>query len=246
LTAQPAAASTVQEIVARGTVRIGVLTGAPPYGTVDERGNPAGYDVDVANLVATYLGVRAELVPLTPPARIPALQAGRVDFLVSTLAPTPTRAQTVMFTMPYNAFQMVILSNRRATYARIGDLAGKRVGVNRGSSQETALQRENIPGLTIVRYEDDSTVMQALIAGQIDAAAIPDVIARDLIRQRPNLDLAIKFVFFQQPNSMAVRLDDFNLHQWLNNAIYSMKVSGDLNRIAERWTGAPLPELPVF
>ena len=51
-----ATAQTVDAIVAAGEVRIGVLTGAPPFGTIDERGNPAGYDVDVANLVAEYLG----------------------------------------------------------------------------------------------------------------------------------------------------------------------------------------------
>ena len=56
----PAAAQGVDDIVAAGEVRIGVLTGAPPFGTIDERGNPAGYDVDVANLVAEYLGVTAE------------------------------------------------------------------------------------------------------------------------------------------------------------------------------------------
>ena len=56
----PAIAQGVDDIVAAGEVRIGVLTGAPPFGTIDERGNPAGYDVDVANLVAEYLGVTAE------------------------------------------------------------------------------------------------------------------------------------------------------------------------------------------
>ena len=112
----PATAQGVDDIVAAGEVRIGVLTGAPPFGTIDERGNPAGYDVDVANLVAEYLGVTAKLVPLTPPARIPALEAGKVDFLVATLAPTPARARTVMFTMPYSAFRMVIAAPKGTTH----------------------------------------------------------------------------------------------------------------------------------
>eukprot|EP01133_Synstelium_polycarpum_P029785 gene29785-36626_t len=88
-------AVTLNDITSRGTVRIGVLTGAPPMGMVDEKGNPTGYDVDVANLIAGYLGVKAELVPLTPPSRIPALQTGKVDFLIATLAPTGERAKTV-------------------------------------------------------------------------------------------------------------------------------------------------------
>ena len=50
-------AVTPAEIQDRGTVRIGVLTGAPPMGMVDERGKPTGYDVDVANLVASMMVV---------------------------------------------------------------------------------------------------------------------------------------------------------------------------------------------
>ena len=55
-----------------------------------------------------------------------------------------------------------------------------------------------------------------------------------------------KFIFFNQPNSLTVRKDQFELHQWLNNAIYFIKNSGELDEIFRRWTGAALPELPVF
>ncbi|KDR91252.1 LacI family transcriptional regulator, partial [Agrobacterium tumefaciens GW4] len=105
-------AVSISEITARGKVKIGVLTGAPPMGMVDEKGNPSGYDVDVANLIGSYLSLPVELVPLTPPARIPALQTGKVDFLVATLAPTGERAKTVMFTQPYSAFNMDIISGK--------------------------------------------------------------------------------------------------------------------------------------
>ncbi|MGI4794482.1 MAG: transporter substrate-binding domain-containing protein, partial [Janthinobacterium lividum] len=91
-------AQTTAEIIKRGKVRIGVLIGSPPMGMVDSTGNPIGYDVDTANLLAKYMGVPVELTPLTPPARIPALQSGKIDFLVATLAPTPQRALTVDFT----------------------------------------------------------------------------------------------------------------------------------------------------
>ena len=73
-------AQTTAEIIKRGKVRIGVLIGSPPMGMVDSTGNPIGYDVDTANLLAKYMGVPVELTPLTPPARIPALQSGKIDF----------------------------------------------------------------------------------------------------------------------------------------------------------------------
>ncbi|SFV12966.1 transporter substrate-binding domain-containing protein [Pseudoduganella namucuonensis] len=238
-----ASAASVDEIVKRGSVRIGVLSGVPIYGTVDEAGNPAGYDIDVARTLAGYMGVKVELVPLTPPARIPALQAGKVDFLVATLAATPERAKAVMFTAPYSAFQMVIFANKSAPLATLADLNGKRIGVNRGSSQETALARANVPGLQIVRYQDDSTVVQALIAHQVDAAALPDGVAKDVMKQQANANLAIKFGFFNQPNAMAVRLEETEMRDWLNKSIVKMTGSGELNKISLKWTGNPLPDL---
>ena len=239
-------AQTTSEITKRGRVRIGVLTGAPPFGMIDAQGNPSGYDVDVANLIAKYLGVPADLVALTPPARIPALQAGRVDFLVATLAPTPARALTVDFTIPYNAFQMAIMAKKESKISKLEDLKDKTVGVNRGSSQEAALQKSAVPGTKITRFEDDSTTAQALIAGQIDSIAIPDVIGREIAKTRPDADMDIKFIYFQQPNSLAVRKGSDELRLWLNNVIYFIKVSGELDEICRKWTGAPLPNLPVF
>lgn len=243
---QGAQAQTTAEIVKRGKVRIGVLVGSPPMGMVDSTGNPIGYDVDTANLIAKYMGVPVELTPLTPPARIPALQSGKVDFLIATLAPTPQRALTVDFTQPYNAFQMAVVAKKGMAVASLADLKDHTIGVNRGSSQEAALQRLTIPGLKITRFEDDSTVVQALIAGQIETAAMPETVIIDFLKARPDADAQSKFIFFQQPNSMAVRKGADELRLWLNDTIYFMKVSGELDEIAKKWTGAGLPNMPVF
>ncbi|MGI4797861.1 MAG: transporter substrate-binding domain-containing protein [Janthinobacterium lividum] len=241
-----ASAQTTAEIIKRGKVRIGVLIGSPPMGMVDSTGNPIGYDVDTANLLAKYMGVPVELTPLTPPARIPALQSGKIDFLVATLAPTPQRALTVDFTQPYNAFQMAVVGKKTATLKSLDDVKNKTIGVNRGSSQEAALQRLNIPGAKITRFEDDSTVLQALISGQIESAAMPETVMIDYLKTRPDADVESKFIFFQQPNSIAVRKGSDELRLWLNDTIYFMKVSGELDEIARKWTGVGLPNMPVF
>jgi polar amino acid transport system substrate-binding protein len=123
------------------------------------------------------------------------------------------------------------------------DMKGKSVGVNRGSPQETALVKAAIPGLKIVRYEDDATVVQALISKQIDAAAIPGEVAKAVAKQPNGAGLGIQFTFFHQPNRMAVRLGDTAMRDRLNKAIQKMTASGELNAISEKWTGNPLPDL---
>lgn len=224
-------------------MKIGVLVGAPPFGSIDATGKPIGYDSDVANLVAKYLGVEATLVPLTPPARIPALEAGRVDFLVSTLAPTPERAKAVTFTIPYNIIQTGIYSAKGRKIKGWDDLKGLRVGVDNGSATVQILLDHNV---NVVRFQDDTTIMQALFSGQIDAFTTGDAQANAMLKLHPNADMEQKFVYSKQPNSMTVRKADTDLHQWLNNLIYYIKLNGQLNEISQRWIGEPLPELPTF
>jgi polar amino acid transport system substrate-binding protein len=242
-----ASAQNVQDIVKRGKARIGVLIGAPPYGSVDAQGNAVGYDADVAAVVGKYLGVPVEVVQLTPPARIPALESGKVDFLVATLAPTPERAKSVLFTIPYSMFQPGIYAHKDKNIKSWADLKGMKVGVNRGSSVEHELtSREKDLNLTIMRFEDDATVMMALFTGQVDAIAGPDAQANAAMKARNVTDVEQKFIFARQPNSMTVRKDQTDLRDWLNTVVAYMKNSGELDTISRKWVGIPLPELPTF
>jgi len=245
--AQQSGPITTADIIKRGKARIGVVTGAPPFGMVDPQGNPVGYDIDCARLLAKYLGVEAEITSLTPPSRIPALEAGKVDLLCATLGATPERARTVMFTMPYSAFRMMVMAKKDSPIRKLEDLAGKKVGVPRGTPQEQALMRKAPRGTQIIRFEDDATSAQALIVGQIDACGIPDTIGAEVAKTKPDAGLENKFLLFNQPNCMTVRKDQFEMRQWLQNTIYFMKGNGELDEIAVKWTGSPLPEnLPVF
>src|SRR5690606_37380788 len=72
-TAPPASAQTVDEIIQRGTIKIGVLASNPPLQQTDANGVTVGFDVDVANKLGEFLGVKVETVPLANAARIPAL-----------------------------------------------------------------------------------------------------------------------------------------------------------------------------
>jgi len=243
----PSHAQTVDEIVKRGTVRIGVLIGAPPYGSVDAQGNAVGYDADVATLIGKYMGVPVEMVQLPPPARIPALEAGKVDFLVATLGASPERAKVVMFSIPYSAFQQGVYSKKDTVIKGWDDLKGKKIGVVRGSPQENeSVKREKDLGLTILRFDDDSTTMQALFSGQVDAVAEPDGQANAAMKARSDANAELKFNYAIQPNAIAMHKDAFELHQWLNNFIYFIKLNGELDAISRKWLGSPLPNLPTF
>jgi polar amino acid transport system substrate-binding protein len=239
-------AQTVADIVKKGKVTIGVVSGVPPFGMADPQGNPVGYDVDVANLVAKYIGVPVEIVALTPPSRIPALESGKVDFLIATLGPTPERAKVVAFTIGYSSFDMTVFAPTAAKYVKLQDLASKKVGVPRGSPQDSNLTRLAVPGTTVVRFEDDATAAQALISGQVDAVVLPGSTGNDIFKARAAGKFGGKFALYAQASSMALRRDAHELRQWLNTTIYSMKQTGELDVLSRKWQGTPLANLPVF
>ena len=118
--------------------------------------------------------------------------------------------------------------------------------MTRGTTNDTALSRMAPAGTAIVRFEDDATVTQALLSKQVDAVSIPSTMALDIIKTRGAGKIEVRFSYSLQPNSMAVRRGDFELHQWLNNFIYYVKLNGELDAIARKWSGAPLPALPTF
>src|SRR5271166_4720222 len=127
----PASAQTVDEIISRGTINIGVLVDLPPYGILNDKQEPDGYDIEVAKLLGKYMGVKVNLVQLTSPNRIPFLVTNKVDLIVATFGVTPERAKQVMFSIPYSAIENVVFAPKDTHITSIQDLKGLRVGVPR-------------------------------------------------------------------------------------------------------------------
>jgi polar amino acid transport system substrate-binding protein len=67
-----------------------------------------------------------------------------------------------------------------------------------------------------------------------------------IAKANPSLQLEEKITLRRQANAIAVRLDAFELHQWINTFIYQIKLSGELDALNRKWIGVPLGDLPVF
>lgn len=248
--AKPAAAQTTDDISKKGKIAIGTLTGIPPYDTVDSSGNTAGFLVDLAKDVGKALGVPVEIVPVNNASRAAALESGRVDLLIAMMTATPERARTFLMTNPYGAYEMRFVANKSMKLTELNDLKGKRVSVPKGSTQEIAIAGFNIPGLELVRFEDDALALQALISGQVDASAQVAAVANDVIKKQKldSLEVKTQVPLYTLYWSMAVRKDAFQFWHWLNNFIYYQEVSGALDTLHKKWVGIPTPggKLPTF
>lgn len=241
-----ARAQTVDEITSRGTVNIGVLIDLPPYALLNDKQEPDGYDIEVAKLLAKYMGVKANLVQLTAPNRIPFLVTNKVDMIVATFGITPERAKQVMFSIPYSAIENTVYGPKDKAISKIDDLKGLRVGVPRGTVQDVILTGALGSNARMLRFDDTPSTYQALLTGQVDAMAETGLTFDGVMKQNPGANIAKKFILLRQPNGITMRANQFNLHQWVNTFIYYVKNNGELDALHRKWFGTPFPDLPVF
>ncbi len=243
---RPADAQTVDEILSRGTINIGVLVDLPPYGILNDKQEPDGYDIDVAKLLGSYLGVKVNLVQLTSPNRIPFLVTNKVDLIVATFGITPERAKQVMFSIPYSAIENVVFAPKGKPITKLEDLKGLRVGVPRGTVQDVIVSKTLGGSVKVARFDDDPSTYQALLTGQVDAIAETGLTGDLFYAQHPEGNIERKFTLLQQPNGITMRKDQYNLHQWVNTFVYFTKNNGELDVLYQKWFHKPLPNLPTF
>src|SRR6266436_2392791 len=110
--ASSAAAQTVDDIIKRGKVIVGVNTTTPIFGLIGADGQPEGYDPDVARLVGKYLGVQVEFVPVTGANRLPYLLTNRVDMVIALFGITPERALQALISGQIDVVGTGLLVNR--------------------------------------------------------------------------------------------------------------------------------------
>lgn len=165
------AADLLADAKTRGTLRIAMEGTYPPFNFKDPKtGQLAGYDVDVARLVAGKLGLKPEFVTTEWAAILAGLAAGKYDVIVSQVGITAKREQVFDFSRPYtySSPQLIVRKNDRATYNSLHDLKGKKLGVGQGSVFEQ--QAKAVPGIEVKSYPAVPENLQDLAFGRIDAA----------------------------------------------------------------------------
>ena len=116
-------------------------------------GEYVGYDVDVAKLIGKDLGVKVELVPVTSKQRIPFLETGKVDLVISSMGANPGRAKSIWFSSAYAPFFSGAFAKDSMAISSVKDLAGKKVGLTGGTLEDLELTKMAPKSAEIIRLE---------------------------------------------------------------------------------------------
>lgn len=238
------AQTALDDVLAKKLITIAIPTDFPPYGFVGTDLKPQGLDIDMANLIAAKLGVKAELVPVTSANRIPYLQTKKADLVISTLGKNPEREKVIDFTAAYSPFFQAVFAAKGTTIKGPADLAGKTVGVTRGAIEDMELSKLAPASADVKRFEDNNATVSAFVSGQVVAIATGASVAGNMMARNPQLGTEFKFVLKDSPNFIGVAKGEDKLRLKVNEIIAAAKAAGELDTMAKKWLGRPAGDLP--
>ena len=240
-----AQADALDDIKKAGKIRIAIDLGVPPYGMTDAQMKPTGLDVEAAEMLAKDWGLEFELVPTTGATRIPSLQTGKADLVISSLSFTAERAKVIDFSQGYAVLRTVIAAPKSVTVKSLAELDGKTVGTVRGTTHDTQLTKEGPKGMKLVRYEDDATEGQAFLSGQVDIFSTAEMLVGQLDKKNPARQVEVKFVLDNFKLAIGVKKDETRLLEEVNKWVTARLKDGTLNAIYKKQFGSDLPDVIV-
>jgi len=239
--ASMAHADALENIKKAGKVRIAVAIGIPEYSYIDENLKPTGSDVETAKLIAEALGVKLELVEITNAARVPSVQTGKADMVVSSLGITEERKKAIDYSVPYATLAIVVAAPPSVAIKSYDDLKGKRIGVTRATTNDQDITKK-AAGADISRFEDDATLITAVVSGQIDILSSQSAVINGINKKKPNAPLEIKFVQAETNLGIGIGKGETNLKAFLDGWVKTNFDNKVLRDIYRKFHNSELPD----
>jgi len=217
--------------------KIGTNAEYPPFENVDDSGEMVGFDVDLMNAIAEASEFEIEWVNTRWDGIFVALQSGEFDAVISAATITDERAEIVDFSDPYfNAGQMIAVRGDEAAISGPADLAGKKVGVQLGTTGDIWLTEQT--EAEVVRFDENTLAFQALANGDVDAAVADGPTAIDIVKANPEMSLKmLDGVYTEESYGIAVNMDQDELLGLINEGLAAVRADGTYDEIYDKWFG---------
>ncbi len=253
-TLSPAAmAGTLDDIIAKGKIVVGVKADYAPWGMRDASGGVVGMEIDMVRDLAKRIGDKAgktidvELVVTVSSNRMQFLQQGKIDLMIATMSDKPDRRKVVGIVQPnYYSSGVAIFAYKDSGIDGWDSIKGKKICGIQGAwyNKEHGIKR----GAEMVAFKGVPEVEAALLDGRCggwlydDSAFVPRKVNnpdkwRDYSISTPVVD--------DVPWGAAVRREDLHkpIGQMLSEAIIDWHKDGTIIALEKKW-GIPKTQWP--
>ena len=250
--------STLEGILQRGELRIGLEVGYMPFEMIDKRSglrqkeirhggfrrkgrqlSLIGFDIDIGIEMAKALGVKPVFIDTLWPSIIPALKLGRFDIIFGGMSVTEERKKLVDFADPFMTVGQTVLLNAKhknsvKSYKDLND--AKFVVVSKpGTTGEEAVQRL-IPNATYETVDTETDGGMRVLVGTADAFVYDFPFNAVFSAMHPSDQLIfLDEPFTKEPIAWAIRKNDPDFLKFLNGFLQDIKKDGRFDKIYNKW-----------
>ena len=231
--------NSLQNVLDKGTLVLGLDDSFPPMGFRDENNNIVGFDIDVATEVANRMGVELKLQPIEWSTKEMELNTGSVDCLWNGLSIDDERKQAMDLSEPYMTNRMVLVVLNDSEYTDQASLAGKTIGEQNGSTAEKILEESDFAktiGNTI-GFKDNVTAFMELETKGIDAIFMDEVVANYAITSQNKDFKVLEDGLTEEEYAVGFKKGNTALKNEVQKYIDEMKADGTMTQISEKWFG---------
>ena len=239
LSANAQDSSTLDRIVKKGELRVGMTGNQPPYTMVAKTGEMIGYEVDLANLLAGYMQVELKLVKMPFGKLLPALESGKIDIIMSGMSITAKRSTSALFASPYLFTGKSILLKeynleKLNTPEEINNPEVTLVALKGSTSEEFV--KKLLPEAKLTLAKDYDTAVELIATGKVKAMIADIEICQVAILQNFGKNLTtLEQPLTIEPVSMALPKNDFTMESFMSNYFTTLRMVGALQALDIKW-----------
>lgn len=204
-----------------------------PMEFVASGGAVMGYDIDLGTMIGQETDTKVTFKNITWDELFPALEKKEVDMIISSVTITDERKKQYDFSDNYlNAGQVIIVKRGDTTISKSGDLQGKKIAVQEGTTNEQQALALTSSDL-VIRYPDFEQATQSLVEGKVDAMLSDLPGAKGIVTKNPSLQIASD-PLTNEYYGVVFRKGDPNVKR-INDAISVLKTKGVLTDLKQKW-----------
>ncbi|MCC6076337.1 transporter substrate-binding domain-containing protein [Pseudomonas sp. GCM10022188] len=234
-----AQAGMVDDVVQRGTLRVGMDPTYMPFEMTNKRGEIIGFEVDLLKAMAKAMGVKLELVSTGYDGIIPALLTDKFDMIGSGMTLTQERNLRVNFSEPFIVVGQTLLIRQELegkikSYKDLND-AQYRITSKVGTTGEM-VAKKLIGKAQYHGYDNEQEALMDVVNGKADAFiydAPYNVVA--LIKAGAGKLAYLDEPFTYEPLAFGLKKGDYDSLNWINNFLRQIKQDGSYDRIHDKW-----------
>ncbi|WP_330647164.1 transporter substrate-binding domain-containing protein [Thioclava sp. FTW29] len=227
------------------TLKVGVSAEPyPPFYTPDADGNWSGWEIDLMHEVCKRIDADCVVAPVAWEGIIPALNTGKIDMIMGSMAITAERAKQIAFSDKYYDSPTGILAAKSLDITPDAEgVKGLYIGTQSGSSQENFVNAHLADSASGVRvYQTLDEELQDLAAGRIDAV-VGDTLAMQPFIESDEGKACCHYVGAVKGDpetlgrgvGVGVRQKDTELLARVNKAIADIRADGTYDTLSKRY-----------